>query len=62
MEYWAKCLERWKPEKAGDLYPIKKEAEEIKALCMASIQTMEKKTLQLSHSLGLQGFLYNYYA
>ncbi|HMS97292.1 MAG TPA: hypothetical protein PKA12_01050 [Saprospiraceae bacterium] len=43
LDYWAKCLERWKPEKAGDLYPIKKEAEEIRALCMASIQTIEKK-------------------
>lgn len=43
LEYWTQCMERKEPQKAGNLYSIKKEAEEIKALCIASIMTIEKK-------------------
>lgn len=43
LDFWLRCLEKYTPEKATDLYSIKREAEEITALCMASIQTIEKK-------------------
>lgn len=43
LHYWIHCLEAYRPGSPGELYAIKKEADEIQALCIASIKTMEKK-------------------
>ncbi len=43
LDFWVRCLEAYDPGTATDLYAIKKEAADIKALCIASIKTMVKK-------------------
>lgn len=43
LDFWVRCLEAYDPASATDLYAIKKEAADIKALCLASVKTMVKK-------------------
>ncbi|HRD07849.1 MAG: hypothetical protein U0V54_14055 [Saprospiraceae bacterium] len=43
LHYWIHCMEAYRPNSSGELYSIKREADEIQALCIASIKTMEKK-------------------
>ena len=43
LEYWIRCCEALNPSTTGEMYGIKKQAEEIRALCFASIKTMHKK-------------------
>ena len=42
LHYWIHCMEAYRPNSSGELYSIKREADEIQAL-YPSIKTMEKK-------------------